>query len=108
MEEDKQKRNFAVRWRDRYIRELTDALEGREQEAKLLAALLKCLIVKCVVGEIRQSCDEEPPGVDGRSLLIGKSEVAGALGRYRASVTEEAEAYRVTLEPLGVLSGDDA
>lgn len=108
MEEDKQKRTFAVRWRDRYIRELTDALAGREQEAKLLAALLKCLIVKCAAGDVRQSGDEEPPGVGGRSLLIGKSEVSEALGRYRASVTEEAEAYRVTLEPLGVLPGDDA
>lgn len=103
MDEEKQKESFAIRWRERYIRELTEALEGREQEAKLLAALFKCLLVRLAEKGTRESDVE-----DGMSVRIGKGEVSKALGRYRALVGEEAGAYRVTIATLEALPGSDA
>lgn len=107
MGEDKQKEAFAIRWRDRYIRELTDALAGREQEAELLAALLKCVVVRSAAGEAENDAAAETAGAGG-VVLVGKAELAAALGRYRATVAEEPDAYRVAIEPLGALADGDA
>lgn len=84
------KLEYAVKWRDRYIRELSAALAGREEEAALLAAFLKAAFARL--------CAD--PGVcPAGELTIPKSEIAAGLKTYRAEVQDEGGAYRVRLVP---------
>lgn len=103
MEEKKQKEVFAIRWRERYIRELTEALEGREQEAKLLAALFKCLLIR-----LAEKCGAKGDAEPEMHVLIGKDELTEALGRYSVLASEEAGAYCVTVAPVEAPRGSDA
>lgn len=82
------KLEYAVKWRDRYIRELSAALAGREEEAELFAAFLQAAFVRL--------CAD--PGVcPAGELTIPKSEIAAGLRTYRAEVQDEGNAYRIRL-----------
>lgn len=84
-ENDGKKLEYAVAWRDRYIRSLGDALAGREEEAELLTAFLGVLLGRLCT--------------DGQETVISKSEVRSALGESSAEVEDTGDAYRVKLVP---------
>ena len=88
--QEESKLEYAVKWRDRYIRELSAALTGREEEAALLAAFLKAAFARLCAA---------PGACTAGELTIPKSEIAAGLKKYRAEVQDEGSAYRIRLVP---------
>lgn len=88
--QEENKLEYAVKWRDRYIRELSAALAGREEEAALLAAFLKAAFARLCT---------DPGTCPAGELTIPKSEIAEGLRTYRTEVRDEGGAYRIRLVP---------
>ena len=84
-EKDEKKLEYAVAWRDRYIRSLGDALAGREEEAALLAAFLKLTLERL--------CE------DGREVRIPKKEITARLDRTRTEIEDAGEEYLIRFVP---------
>ncbi len=84
-DKEENKLKYAVKWRDRYIRELSAALTGREEETALLAAFLKVTFERLRAGE--------------GEITIAKNEIAAGLKKYRTEVEDLGDAYRIRLVP---------
>lgn len=84
-DKEENKLKYAVKWRDRYIRELSAALTGREEETALLAAFLKVTFERLRAGEGK--------------ITIAKNEIAAGLKKYRTEVEDLGDAYRIRLVP---------
>lgn len=84
-ENNEKKLEYAVAWRDRYIRSLGDALAGREEEAALLSAFLKLTLERL--------CEKE------REVRISKSEISARLERFRTEIEDEGDAYLIRFVP---------
>ncbi len=84
-ENNEKKLEYAVAWRDRYIRSLGDALAGREEEVALLAAFLKLTLERL--------CEKNP------ELRIQKSEIRAGLERFSPEIEDAGDAYLIRFVP---------
>ena len=78
---------YMVAWRDRYIARLEEELAGREEERKLLCALLYGALIKKGEGE------------DALTTRIDKAELTALLGRYSVTVENGEDAYTLRFAP---------
>jgi hypothetical protein len=86
---DEARAAYMVAWRDRCIARLEEELAGREEERRLLCALL----YGALVGAADRSAQDAP------EVRIGKAELSALLGRYTAAVENTADAYIVRFTP---------
>lgn len=78
---------YMVAWRDRYIESLQERLAGREEENRMLSALLYYALGKIAA-------------LDGEGTVhIPVAEVTAALGRWSCRSEAEGASYAVHFEP---------
>ena len=102
--EERRRYDYMIAWRERYIRRLQEILEGKEEELKLLNALL-AVSLQALTGEGDGICAERCEG--GAVLRIKKEAVRLMLGRMQASCTEEEGGFVLTLTHSEAPADDD-
>ena len=95
-EGDPRRLAYMVAWRDRYITRLEEQLQGREEENRLLSALLRVALTAVVGGDEGVAVTER----DGESRLFIARELMQRELRFASSaVVDEPEGYYIRFLP---------
>ena len=90
--EDEARLAYMVAWRDKYIARLEDALQGREEEARINLSLLGFCLRELSLGGHRFRAED---GEGQRTLHLPKEAVREALETCYAAVEQDDREYRI-------------